>query len=141
MTSYRARDRAGRFNGALQSLVDARLATPSRISEYANIEPATLEAGESIHVAWVQAHPYCAGTVADLYVVGCLWWGDYTGDDIARSNHRSLLRDFPDTFVHLIDAYHAHGLALLPGYRNHALAAAIQRWSTTRSTTRTTTGT
>ena len=50
MTSYRARDRVGRFNGTLQPLVDARLVTPSRISEYANINPATIEAGESIHV-------------------------------------------------------------------------------------------
>ena len=59
--------------------------------------------------------------------MGCLWWGDYTGDDVARSNHRSLLRDFPDTFVHLVDAYHAHGLALLPGCRNLTLASALLR--------------
>ncbi len=26
-------------------------------------------------------------------------WGDYAGDGVQRSNHRSLLRDFPDTFV------------------------------------------
>ena len=122
-----ARDRTGRFNGALQSLVDARLVTPSRISEYASTDPSTTEAGESIHVRWVHAQHDDDHTVADLYVVGCLWWGDYTGDDVARSNHRSLLRDFPDTFVHLVDAYHAHGLALLPGCRNLTLASALLR--------------
>jgi ribosomal protein S18 acetylase RimI-like enzyme len=127
MSSYQARDRAGRFNGTLRSLVDARLVTPSRISEYATINPAMIEAGESIHIRWVRAHPHYACTVADLYVVGCLWWGDYTGDDVARSNHRSLLRDFPDTFVHLVDAFHAHGLALLPDCRNLTLAVALLR--------------
>jgi len=127
VNGYRARDRARRFNGTLQSLIDARLVTPSRISEYANTEPATIETGESIHIRWVRAHPSSASTVADLYVVGCLWWGDYTGDDLARSNHRSLMRDFPDTFVHLVDAFGAHGLALLPGCRNPTLAAALLR--------------
>ena len=66
-----------------------------------------------------------SGSPADLYVIGCLWWGDYTGDDVARSNHRSLRRDFPDEFIGLFDAIGTAGLALPPGCRNDKLVTAL----------------
>ena len=62
---------------------------------------------------------------ADVYVIGCLWWGRYTGDDVARSNHRSLLRTYPNEFVHLDDAIGTAGLALLPSCRNEHLLGAL----------------
>lgn len=34
----------------------------------------------------------------DLYQFPSTTWGDYVGDDVQRSNNRSLLRDFPDVF-------------------------------------------
>lgn len=37
-------------------------------------------------------------------------WGDYAGSSYTRSNYRSLLRDFPDTFV---DVYGDHGYSAL----------------------------
>lgn len=62
-----------------------------------------------------------------LYEVGCLWWGDYIGDDITRSNHRSLLRDFPDQFVHLSAIFDSHGLALPPTFHDDALTQQLLR--------------
>lgn len=45
--------------------------------------------------------------------VYCTTWGDYVGDDLQRSNHRSLLRDFPDTFVDVDwGSYDTHSLAM-----------------------------
>lgn len=123
----RARDRAGRFNPTLQRLLDADLVTASRISGDADRDPADVRAGDTLHVRWV--HPWREHNrgVPDLYVVGCLWWGDHTGDDVARSNHRSLQRNFPNQFVHLHDGHGAQGLALSPGCRDTALAEALLR--------------
>lgn len=39
-------------------------------------------------------------------------WGDYTGSSYTRSNYRSLLRDFPDTFVDVYGSYGYSALAL-----------------------------
>jgi len=122
---YYARDSRGRFNGRLQRLVDAEMVTPSRISEYADLDPAGIELGEEIHCRWVHPQPSYDTSPADLYVIDWLWWGDHTGDDVSRSNHRSLARDFPDQFVHLFDAYDAHGAALLPGFADDGLTAAL----------------
>jgi hypothetical protein len=58
-------------------------------------------------------------------MIGCLWWGRYTSDDAARSNHRSLLREFPQEFVHLHDAIATAGPALLPSCRNEQLLGAL----------------
>lgn len=122
---HRARDRAGRFNPELQRLVDADLATPSRISAYAPVDPASLAPGEEVYLGWIRELFPHERQPADLYVIGCLWWGDYTGDDIARSNHRSLRRDFPEEFVGLYDAVGAVGLALPPDCRNTTLVDAL----------------
>jgi hypothetical protein len=83
--------------------------------------------GDRLHVRWLR--PLAPGdlTPADLYVVGCLCWGELAGDDVSRSNHRSLVRDFPDQFVHLHDAHGARGLALLPSFANRELTGALLR--------------
>jgi hypothetical protein len=39
-------------------------------------------------------------------------WGSYGGDAFARSNHRSLLRDFPDVFVDLYGGHDSAALAV-----------------------------
>ncbi|MEV4199383.1 hypothetical protein [Micromonospora globbae] len=122
---HRARDRAGRFNPGLQQLVDAGLATPSRISPHAPVDPASLEPGDEVYLGWIRELFPHERQPADLYVIGCLWWGDYTGDDVARSNHRSLRRDFAGDFVGLYDAVGAVGLALQPGCRNDTLVTAL----------------
>jgi hypothetical protein len=122
---HRARDRSGRFNPGLQRLVDAELVAPSRISGYADIDPGTLAPGDEVYITWVRDLQSYDRQPADLYVVSCLWWGDYTGDDVSRSNHRSLLRDFPNQFIHLYDAIGTVGLALLPGCREDRLTRAL----------------
>jgi hypothetical protein len=122
---HRARDRAGRFNPSLRRLVDAGLATPSRISAHAPVDPASLAPGDEVYLGWIRELFPHERQPADLYVIGCLWWGDYTGDDAARSNHRSLRRDFPGEFLGLYDAIGAVGLALPPDCRNTTLVTAL----------------
>lgn len=39
-------------------------------------------------------------------------WGDYVGGTVERSNYNSLLRDFPDTFIHITGGYFSHTLYL-----------------------------
>jgi hypothetical protein len=122
---FRARDRAGRFNGCLQPLVDLDLVTPSRVSGLAGCGPGGPRPGEDVFCAWVRPLPLDTRETAGLYVVDRLWWGDYTGDAVARSNHRALTRDYPDQFVGLYDVFAASGLALPPDCRDHRLAAAL----------------
>lgn len=120
-----ARDRARQFNPGLQRLVDTGLATPSRISAHAPVDPASLVPGDEVYLGWLRDLFPHEREPADLYLIGCLWWGDYTGDDAARSNHRSLRRDFPDEFIGLYDAIGTVGLALPPGCRNDKLVTAL----------------
>ena len=67
------------------------------------------------------------GEPADLYVLGFLWWGDYIGDAIARSNHRALVRDYPHTFVGLYDTFDAFGLTLPPDFADPDLTDVLER--------------
>jgi hypothetical protein len=122
---HRARDRRGRFNAGLQRLVNAGLAAPSRISRYADTDPTGLHPGDRVFITWIRDLEPGDTAPADLYVIGCLWWGRYTGDDVARSNHRSLLREFPNEFVHLHDAIGTAGLALLASCRSEQLLGAL----------------
>lgn len=52
------------------------------------------------------------GTLHRFVVLRMTAWGDYVGDSVTRSNHRTLLEDYPDTFVHLRGAYGYEALAL-----------------------------
>jgi hypothetical protein len=122
---HRARDRRGRFNPGLQRLVNTGLATPSRISPYADLDPTGLHPGDRVFITWIADLKPGDTAPADLYVIGCLWWGRYTGDDVARSNHRSLLRKFPTDFMHLEDAIGTAGLALPASCRNEHLLSAL----------------
>lgn len=121
----RLRDHSGRFRKSLQVLSDAGLVRPMRISEYAPYDPQHIAAGDEIENRWV--YPANVSSGIHLYEVGCLWWGDYIGDDINRSNHRSLLRDFPDQFVHLSGVFDSHGLALPPTFHDGALTQELLR--------------
>lgn len=48
------------------------------------------------------------------YEVPCTVWGDYCGDSMQRSNYRSLLRDYPETFIEVYGDYESHYLAMCP---------------------------
>ena len=48
------------------------------------------------------------------YEVPCTLWGDYCGDGVQRSNYRSLLRDYPETFIEVYGDYGSHYLAMCP---------------------------
>lgn len=123
--TQRARDHSGRFRQNLQLLSDAGLVQPIRISEYAPYHPQRIAAGDEVDHRWVYPANLSSGT--HLYEVGCLRWGDYIGDDITRSNHRSLLRDFPDQFVHLSGGFGSHGLALPPTFHDDTLTQELLR--------------
>jgi hypothetical protein len=96
-----------------------------RISEYAPYDPQSTAAGDEVDDRWV--YPANSSSGIHLYEVGCLRWGDYIGDDITRSNHRSLLRDFPDQFVHLSGVFDSHGLALPPTFHDDTLTQELLR--------------
>jgi hypothetical protein len=55
---------------------------------------------------WEQASPQQATHVLINYT----GWSDYSGSTVERSNYRSLLRDYPETFT---DVYGDHGTAQL----------------------------
>jgi hypothetical protein len=78
-----------------------------------------------VYCAWVRPLPCDTGQAAGLYVIDRLWWGEATGDAVARSNHRALSRDYPGEFVGLYDVFGAAGLALPPDCRHHQLTTAL----------------
>lgn len=46
------------------------------------------------------------------YEVPVTVWGDYVGSTVQRSNWRSLMRDYPDTFCDIYGGYFSHYLAI-----------------------------
>jgi hypothetical protein len=52
-------------------------------------------------------------------------FSDYSGSDVEASNHRSLLRDFPDTFVELYGDFGTQGLLLPVSCLDEAVLEAI----------------
>lgn len=52
------------------------------------------------------------GRGPEYVMVPVTGWGDYAGDDVTRSNTRSLMRDYPDTFVQVLGDFGWEGLAL-----------------------------
>lgn len=103
--------RADREERTLDALQGADLVRPFRISDYSTVDPARLTAGDTVHVGDL-VDP--RGEAPHLYGLEHLWWGDYTGDAVARSNHRCLVQDFPRSFVFLCDAMRHQGLAVMP---------------------------
>jgi hypothetical protein len=57
-------------------------------------------------------HPIHQDGTATHVTVPMTLWGDYCGDAVQRSNYRSLLRDFPETFVDVYGDYGSSYLAL-----------------------------
>jgi hypothetical protein len=49
--------------------------------------------------AWSNFRAPYGDETATYFEVPVTCWGDYVGSDIERSNHRSLRRDYPETFV------------------------------------------
>jgi hypothetical protein len=103
--------RADRAEHTIDALQSADLARPFRISDYSRIDPAELEAGDTLHLIDL-TDP--RGEPPHLYGMEHLWWGDYTGDAVSRSNYRCLAQEFPDSFVYLRDSMRHQGLAVLP---------------------------
>jgi hypothetical protein len=113
-------DRAGRTLDALQA---AQLVRPFRISDYSSTDPDQLAAGDTLYAVEL-AEP--RGLSPHLYGLEHLWWGDYTGDAVARSNYRCLTEDFPRSFIYLRDSIRHQGLAVLPlALGNQRLASAL----------------
>ncbi len=52
------------------------------------------------------------GERADVVEVPFTVWGDYVGSTVERSNYRSLVEDYPDTFVEISGGYWSHVLYL-----------------------------
>lgn len=46
------------------------------------------------------------------YEVPVTIWGDYVGGSCERSNYRSLMRDYPETFIDVYGDYGSHYLAI-----------------------------
>jgi hypothetical protein len=106
---------------SLKSLVDCGAVNPHRLSEYTVLcEGVKLVPGECVAASALL--PVGPHESAVLYVLPELWWGDYTGSGVSRSNYRSLLRKFPDVFVELTGSFCAFGLGILPEFDHQELA-------------------
>lgn len=115
--------RAGRAERTVDALQAAQLVRPFRISEYSSTDPDQLGAGDTLYAIEL-TDPH--GHPPHLYGLEHLWWGDYTGDAVARSNYRCLTQDFPDSFVYLRDSMRHQGLGVLPSaLGNQRLASAL----------------
>lgn len=124
--TFRARDHRGRYNPQLQALLEAGMLRPWRFSDYRPINPREVEPGDRFDLRELSTF-YDQVDLPHLYEIKALWWGDYIGDDISRSNHRSLARDYPNQFLHLTSVHDAHGLALLPTFSNQQLTSQLLR--------------
>jgi hypothetical protein len=93
--------------------------TGHRWSEYDSLNGGDLFPQPGSSYSWSAVRPLLSYQAPDLYVIDATSWGEYSGgsSDIQRSNHRALLRDFPDTFVEIGFSGH-DGMALaLPAGR------------------------
>lgn len=110
-----------KMSDSLKSLVDCKAVEPHRLSEYTVLRDGVeLLPGASVGCsALFRAAP---GDKIDLYILPELWWGDYTGSDISRSNHRSLVSAYPKVFVELTGNFGAFGLGILPEFDHQELA-------------------
>jgi hypothetical protein len=111
------------MSAALKSLVDCKAVESFRLSEYTALSDgvellpgATVGCGSLFRAA--------PGDEVALYVLPKLWWGDYTGSGVSRSNYRSLFRDYPG-FVKLTGNFGASGLGILPDFDNPDLAEVL----------------
>lgn len=115
--------RADRAERTLDALQAAQLVRPFRISDYSPTDPDQLAAGDTLYAIEL-AEP--RGEPPHLYGLEHLWWGDYTGDAVARSNYRCLTEDFPRSFIYLRDSMRHQGLAVQPSaLGNQRLASAL----------------
>ncbi|MEU7863464.1 hypothetical protein [Nonomuraea sp. NPDC049141] len=109
---------------SLQKLIDAKVAIPRRFSEYESVRPRQpLESGDR----WYMGHIYYVWNDdladAELFDLAGPWGGsDYSGDDVTESNHRSLIRDCPKSFIDLYGGHSSYGLAILPDFDDDDLA-------------------
>jgi hypothetical protein len=69
------------------------------------------EPGETGHMGyeWKECRP---GETADVVEVPYTCWGDYVGSTVERSNFRSLVEEYPDTFIEVYGGYDSHVLYL-----------------------------
>lgn len=56
----------------------------------------------------------CGAEDADVIEVPYTVWGDYVGSTVERSNYRSLVEDYPDTFIEISGGYWSHVLYIRP---------------------------
>ena len=71
--------------------------------------------GDSLHYSRLEQRSYPGSTVKLVTIDGCSF-GDYSGDSVERSNHRSLLRDKKAAryLIQLIGSHGSEGLAYIP---------------------------
>lgn len=57
-------------------------------------------------------HYLSSDDTPEYFEVPVTLWGDYCGDGCGRSNHRSLLRDYPETFVNVSGGFYSYNLMI-----------------------------
>jgi hypothetical protein len=63
----------------------------------------------------------------DFWEVPSCVWGDYCGDSVGRSNHRALIRDYPEFFSDHVGGYDSHSLLIpsRPDWDGDALSSLV----------------
>jgi len=87
-------------------------------SIYRETERDSFEIGDDVSMSDLETGEHCSCRLngpessPDFYRFPYTLWGDYIGDAVQRSNHRSILADFPDIFSDFVGFPGAHELIL-----------------------------
>jgi hypothetical protein len=78
---------------------------------YPVADPTEGTAEHPVELSWGRWQE-CPAENATHVVLGLTVWSDYSGSTVERSNERSLLEDYPQTFIRLYGGYGTSGLML-----------------------------
>lgn len=82
------------------------------------VKPAPLpEGGDNV---WISDLDSSGSDKPDLYEIPVTNWGDYCGSGLARSNHRSLIRDFPNIFITMNSGHNGNSLLIRADHTKYA---------------------
>lgn len=73
------------------------------------------DAGDTVYAGYGGMDRPDNETDFDFIGIPATLWGDYVGSGVDRSNYRSLVRDYPETFVEITWDYNSHSLAIWSG--------------------------